>query len=161
MSLVTAQLTERQAAFVRNIVAGSDSVRAAELAGYTNPYSAACMNRQSATVQTAIASELRRFLHADAAPAALRLVYDVMRDEKADIKLRISCAKTVLDRAGFIPPKAKDESAFGNKAPSEMTAEELAAASHKIARELSDRSVTIIDNAPQPDSLSAEVLDML
>jgi hypothetical protein len=44
----------------------------------------------------------------DHASAAVALLGRVIRDEKAPLKVRVDACKTILDRAGFIAPRAPD-----------------------------------------------------
>lgn len=161
MNAITAALTEKQLEFVKAIGKGMTPAGAAEVAGYVQPDQAAWVLKSSPQVQAAVAAELRRFLLMEAAPAALKVLYDFMVDPDVDKKLRAACAKTVADRAGFIAPKASDNSSLGRKTFIDMSADELRQASNDILKELSERATIVIDSAPsgaQPEPYPFDVL---
>jgi hypothetical protein len=58
--------------------------------------------------------------------------------------IRLGAAKTLLDRAGYIAPKAKDESVDRAKALNEMTTEELRAAADRLDAEIANRAKHVI-----------------
>lgn len=155
-----AELSDKQRAFVIECAKGTPATVAATMAGYSIPEQAAYNLKANATVQAAIAAEVRRFLISEAAPAAIHLMYEFMVDKDLDKKLRLACAKTVADRAGFIAPKAKDASSLENKSLVDMTAEEMREMASRIQKELSDRSVVVIDHAPQQDQQPSQAIDM-
>lgn len=160
MNALTATLTDKQAALVRGLIRHGCIIKASEQANYAS-VEIAYRTRQLPHVQAALAAELRRWLITEAAPAALKLMYEVMLDDLKDPKLRIACAKTLADRSGFIAPKAKDSSGLEAKSPAEMNREELVEMSQRIAKELGDRSVITIDSAPRPPVIDSELLDIL
>jgi phage terminase small subunit len=162
MGLPSATLTHKQALFVRALAKTGDPTRAAEVAGYSSPMSDGGKLRHLPHVQAALAAELRRFLVTEAAPAALQLLYMVMTDERQpDMKLRIACAKTIADRAGFIPPKAQGDSGLVPKSLAEMDRGELLETAQRIHRELSDRAVTVIDSEPPVHANDTQLADIL
>lgn len=133
---------------------------ACEIAGYTNPTYAASRLRYSPKFQSAVTGAVRRFLYTEAAPAAINLIYEFMMDSKLEPKLRLACAKTIADRAGFIAPKAKDNSALEAKSLVDMTADEMREMASRIQRELSDRSVVVLNNAPADGAQPSQASDM-
>lgn len=153
-------LTDMQLAFVRECARGVQPDIAAAVAGYSDPTRATWSLQHNPAVQSAIAQELRRFLFTEAAPAAVKIMYDFMVDKDVDKKLRLACAKTLADRAGFIAPKAKDNSALEAKSLVDMTADEMKEMASRIQRELSDRAVVVIDNAPSNGAQPSQVIDM-
>ena len=153
-------LTDMQMTFVREVSLGCKPDVACAIAGYADPTRAAWNLQHNPAVQAAVAQELRRFLYLQAAPAAVKVMFDFMVDEAVDKKLRLACAKTLADRAGFIAPKAKDNSALEAKSLVDMSANEMKDLASQIQRELSDRSVTIIDNAPAEGAQPSQVIDM-
>jgi hypothetical protein len=70
------------------------------------------------------------------APAALTVLGDLMDDEESSAKIRLDAAKTILDRAGFVPPKASEAPTVGAKPLHEMTRDELAARVHQLRSEI-------------------------
>lgn len=160
MSALTATLTDKQAAFVRAMLRTGNVEAAGIAAGYADTR-AAYTARNLPHVQAAIAAELRRWMITEAAPAALNLLYSVMRDETKDPKLRVACAKTIADRAGFIAPKAQASSGLDGKSVVDMNRQELIEMSQRIAKELGDRAGVTIDNEPRPPVVDPELLDIL
>jgi hypothetical protein len=159
--LALKNLDDRQRAFVSNYVRTGNARLAAKLAGYATPVEDARRLRHLPTIQSAIAAEARRWLLTTAGPKALNFMYSVMIDPKAETKLRVACAKTLADRSGFIAPKASNPDTIDGKSVSEMTREELVEASQRYAKELSDRAVVVIDNAPPLARIDPEVVDIL
>ena len=70
------------------------------------------------------------------APAAVEVLANLMDDENASPKIRLEAAKAILDRAGFVPPKAPEAPAVGEKALHEMSRDELAARVHQLQSEI-------------------------
>jgi hypothetical protein len=162
MNVLSANLTEQQRAFVRAMVLMGDSTLAAEKAGYSEPSMDGSRLKNLPHVQAAIAAEARRWLVTTAGPAALGFLYRIMTDERVpDLKLRAACAKDLASRSGFIAPKASNPDTIDGKSVSEMTREELVEASQRYAKELSDRAVVVIDNAPPVVRIDPEVIDIL
>lgn len=159
-ALDTSDLSEMEHAVLEHARRGVSLNVACELAGYSNPTYAASRLRYSAKFQSALAAAVRRFLYSEAAPAAINLMYEFMVDEKIEPKLRLACAKTIADRAGFIAPKAKDASSLENKSLVDMTADEMREMASRIQKELSERAVVVIDHAPQQDHQPSQAIDM-
>jgi len=154
-------LTEKQSIAAHHIAMGVPADVACAIAGYADPPSAAYALRNNPQVQVAVAQNVRKFLYFEAAPAAIRLQYDFMMDPANDKKLRLSCSKTIADRAGYVPPKAKDHNALDGKNVTEMTADEMKDMALRIQKELADRATPVIDNAPQLDDTKQQAFDML
>jgi phage terminase small subunit len=159
MNPLRATLSEREAIFVRDLGKGYHHTVAATNAGYPAGNDSYYLLRRP-HIQAALASELRRILLTKAAPAATRLLYDFMVDDTKADKIRLECAKTILDRAGFIAPKASENNSLDRKSLIDMTAEELRQASQDILKELGDRSTVTIDNAPAPTTTGLQAFDV-
>lgn len=82
---------------------------------------------QDETVLQAVRVEQSRVLVGDLANAALGVLRTAMTSEDVPWGVRVQAAKTVLDRAGHIAPKAAEPPRAGDKPLSEMTADELEA----------------------------------
>lgn len=116
----------------------------------------------SAKVQAAIAMVLERFLVGDAAPAALRCLYQILHDPKAAPGVRVTAANSLLDRAGFDNKRlAKVQDADG-KDVSTMTADQLRAEIARLEREQESRmkDVTNHDSAPDSEPIPDQVIEM-
>jgi hypothetical protein len=97
----------------------------------------------------------RQRLVLEDAPAAARLLAEVVRNPDHPIKVRVDAAKTIMDRAGFVAPKASESRDLFSKALSEMTSDELKDAHERaseakdvIASALADRAKPVIDSTP-------------
>ena len=65
----------------------------------------------------------------DLAPLAITTLRRLLVDEDTPPSVRLAAARDALDRVGFVPPKREErEGLMVNKAPAEMTTEELEAA---------------------------------
>lgn len=95
----------------------------------------------------------------------LRQVLDgaVFDDEQlatmAATKLRMEAAHLLLDRAGYVPPKAGEPNQV-MKDPSEMGSDELRVFLARAERELGNRAFPV-DSAPIAPDPNQQVLDML
>jgi hypothetical protein len=100
-------LTEMQAGFVRLVSEGIDPNRAVEVVGYSTSNTSAQASEllRIPAVLAAIHNEVRRLLVADA-PVARAVIMRMVKDEKTPPKIRLDGAKTLLDRAGHIAPRA-------------------------------------------------------
>jgi len=95
--------------------------------------------RASVAITTVMQAHLRQLMVdklAMMAPAAVGVLASLMDDEDASPKIRLDAAKTILDRAGFVPPKASDAPTVGERALHEMTRDELAARVHQLQNEI-------------------------
>ena len=75
------------------------------------------------------------------------------------LKLRVEAAKALLDRAGYVAPKAAEPLPDGLRDPSEMTSEELRAFLARAEAELADRAQLV--DEPNQGEPSPQLLDML
>lgn len=157
MAQAVTALTSIQADFVDKVIQTVTCEDVGELSGYPGYYRL----RQVPQVQIAIATRLRALLQTDIAPAAIGLLYRFMRDDQLDPRLRVACAKSLKDTAGFVPPKARDDNGLEGKDFSTMSAEDLREASQRILKELSERAPVVIDHAPTPCAQRTQVTDVL
>jgi hypothetical protein len=97
------------------------------------------------------------------APAARRVLREIMEDVTAGKSVRVECAKTLLNRAGVVEQKAVAVTLNGvSKAPCEMTGDELRMEINRLQSEIGQRAsgAKVIDATPvryTPD----QVLDIL
>lgn len=129
------QLTGQQKVFVREYVrnggSGADAARAAGYAA-SRPAQQAHDLLELAHIQEAIHREQSRLIGGTLASKAVEVVHRILHDDAlagsvAGQKLQLEAAKTVLDRAGHIAPKASEPDMIGDKPLNEMTVEELEA----------------------------------
>lgn len=119
-------------------------------------------------VQAALRQEMQRALNEDAALARafLREILDGSafpegrKDSEGALKLRADVGKTLMDRAGYVAPKAGDGASPGAKDPSEMTSDELRAFIDKAEATLADRAKPI-DNAPNAPVDDSQIADLI
>jgi phage terminase small subunit len=90
---------------------------------------------------------LTRELLGDHASAAVQLLGRVIRDERAPLKIRVDAAKAVLDRAGFVAPKAPEPLDPGAKPVEAMSIAELDSFVRE-GRERIEREKKAIDVTP-------------
>lgn len=102
---------------------------------------------------------LRSILDGTVFPDQARSVSD------SALKIRADAAKVLLDRAGYVPPKADAPGAGGAmRDPSEMSSDELRAFIEKAEAQLGARAQPVEvarQNAPNDDASSQQVIDML
>jgi len=141
-ALEARKLTDLQQRFVDRILEGNPVLRAAELAGVGSPHAHAYRLAALPEVQRAIAEGLSRRLITEGAPLAYSVLVKFARDETVSPRVRADSAKTLLDRAGFVPPKASEPVDASRKDLTEMTPDELraviAAAEARLAQEAKD-----------------------
>jgi phage terminase small subunit len=74
----------------------------------------------------------------DHAVAAVNLLGRVIQDEKAPIKARVDAAKTILDRAGYIAPKAAEPEDNRPRPVAEMSLAELQAVYDRLQKDIAE-----------------------
>jgi hypothetical protein len=157
-------LTEKQALFVRYVSEGVDPTRAAEMAGYdsSNIHARVHELRRTPQVLAAIHAEVRRKLVA-LAPVALSTIEMIVKDETAPIKVRLDGAKTLLDRAGHIAPRAVVDKGTQELALHELSISELRSLADRLENELAARAKDVNranDSSPETQSVD-EIEDAL
>jgi hypothetical protein len=86
----------------------------------------------------------------DHATAALGLLGRAVRDEQAPLKVRVDACKTILDRAGFIPPKAADAPRPPSKPTERLSLAELDVMMVELRAEIAAKAA----------ALEAELIDV-
>jgi phage terminase small subunit len=124
-ALTVHTLTPMQQRFVEVMVQSGDQVRAAEVAGYAFSSAGADLARNP-KIQRAIAEGIASRLLTEGAPIAYALLAEVVRDKAVSARVRVDAAKTILDRGGFVPPKAAEPGGM-EKTVTEMSRDELRA----------------------------------
>jgi hypothetical protein len=113
---------------------------------------------QSPAMLAAVHVEIGRRLVAGA-PLALKVLQDICRDEQSPAKLRLEAAKTLLDRAGHIAPKARDTGDGSTKQTHEMSLDELRDRRAALEREIQARATPV--NAPLDAHDDVQAIDLL
>jgi phage terminase small subunit len=159
VNAMTRELTHRQSEFVAAFVESGDAHQAALSAGY-----AAATARTAGTeilgiphVAQAVAQAVRERLVVSA-PMALRVIEMLMNNDTISPKVRLDAAKAVLDRAGFVPPRPRNESNSGEKSLHEMSVDELRDMAAKLEDEIAGRAKDVSSTttaAPVEDEVLA------
>jgi hypothetical protein len=145
------ELTEMQAQFVHHVSEGIDPHRAVALAGYetSNAYSRAHDLLRAPHVLAAIHTEVRRKLVAGA-PIALSVIERLVKDEATPPKIRLDAAKTLLDRAGHIAPRAIVDKGTHELVLNELSIGELRQLADKLESELAGRAKDVSGASDDP-----------
>lgn len=158
---LVSKLTSQQAAFVQALILGGDKKSAAIIAGYAPEFAneIACgLVRQPqilAAVQIGVARDL-----SIGAVVANRVLQEFVADPSVDKRLRFACAKTILDRAGHIAPKAVAAGQAGELPLNEMSTTELRALADKLEGEISGRAkdVSSAKAAPRKPQVIEDIM---
>lgn len=117
-------LTEKQQAFIKHAARGYDLDEAARLAGYAEePYPSKTPMR-SLAVTAALHETVAKALVFDG-PVNLNVLRSIRDDSKAPARVRADIAIKMLNMAGHIIPRSKDDRP--QKLLSEMTRDEMVA----------------------------------
>lgn len=125
------ELTEKQIAFVHHITTTRGAIgnasEAARLAGYSHSHAKEIGYRllHKPHVRDAIFEANQAEIGGELAAKAVQVLQDILNDEDAPMKLRLDAARTVLDRAGVIAPKAEEPQGRSDRAMSELSVPEL------------------------------------
>ncbi|HUO90885.1 MAG TPA: terminase small subunit [Rhizomicrobium sp.] len=144
-------------AYVHDPQAGGNGTASAIAAGYA----ADCAKQTAYRLlrHDGVRAEIDRLTRealGDHASAAVALLGRVVRDEQAPLKIRVDAAKAVLDRAGFVAPKAPEPKMIGEKPIEEMSTAELQAFIRET-REYIEREGQLIDVTPASVELAPTV----
>lgn len=154
--VVTRDFTDKQKAFVRAIIAGRDKTDAAIDAGYSKDtareISWAMLQQPAiiAAIQVGVAKDL-----AIGAVVANRVLQDIAGDKTADPRLRVVCARDILNRAGHIAPKAVAQTSNAAKPLNEMSMGELRELADKLEGEISGRAKDVSSAKAAPTNAQA------
>jgi phage terminase small subunit len=143
-SASTHQLTEQQRAFASSYVLGEAGVAgngsaSAIAAGYAEK--SARQEGYRLLRHQGVRAEIDRLTRealGDHAVAAVSLLGKVIHDDEAPLKVRVDAAKTILDRAGYIAPKAADPIEPDDKEPRDMSIEDLMKTAARIRKEIEE-----------------------
>ena len=144
-------------AYVNDPEAAGNASAAARIAGYSEK--TAGQKGYELLRHDGVRAEIERLTRealGDHASAAVALLGRVVRDEQAPLKIRVDAAKAVLDRAGFVAPKAPEPKMIGEKPIEEMSTAELQAFIRET-REYIEREGQLIDVTPASVELAPTV----
>jgi hypothetical protein len=151
-------LTGKQLRFCEAVARGKDYEAASLAAGYASSNEGWRLVRHPA-VALQLEIEVRRYLQAEIAPAAIKFLHDVVKNEggKFGERVRVDAAKTLLDRAGYQAPKQHEVGK--EKAVEEMSTAELHAFIDRTEAELASRATDV--SVPESTALDSQLSDLL
>lgn len=152
----TYALSEKNIVFARLLSENGDIPAAAKAAGVTRSYAYDLV--RTPAVQAAVAAEVRRKLTIGA-PVALSTLIEVVSDKSVSPGTRVKAATAILDRAGFVAPRAAPLGSGVEKTLNEMSIDELKDLAAKLEDELAGRAKAI--NAPPKQDAPSQASDML
>ena len=156
---IVPQLTEMQERFAEYMSDTGDAESSAQRAGYAQP---AIVGRQlAANPDVMIVVRYRTQLRIQGlVPHSLNFIADILRDKGAPKGVRLDAAKTILDRAGHIPPRAVIAQKSENVALNEMSVSELRRLLDEVERQRGDDARLLeTDSAPILDANEAQPID--
>lgn len=148
-------LTPKAVEFVQSMAKLGDVVAAEKAVGLSTGYGYSLIRQP--LVQSALAAELRRHLTIGA-PLALQTLLWACEKSTSD-RVRVDAAKAILDRAGFVAPRATLQDPKAEKALTEMSLEELKTLAARLEDELAGRARPV--NAPPGDAAPSQASDLL
>jgi uncharacterized protein (UPF0147 family) len=155
------KLTEQQESFVKEILKGRVPADAYVAAGYS-PESAGngVTLLHSPAIAAAIRFGITMRLTTEALPLAYNVLAELARDVAVPAAVRRAAARDLMDRAGFVAPKAIDAASAGADKPlSEMSSDELRGLVDKLESELGARALPV--SAQPMAATKAKPLDWL
>ena len=148
-------VSESAAFFVQKLAESGSIADACRTSGVAQSYGYELV--RDPRVQAALALEVRRKL---AVGGALGVKVLLELAEKATSeRVRADCAKALLDRAGFVAPRAAAPGAGLDKTLNEMTIDELKDLAAKLEDEIAGRAKQV--NAPAIQGPPTQVPDLL
>lgn len=145
----TRTFTDKQLALIDGVSDGLPIRAAMDRAGYSEKV------RPATATTPAIIAEIRaRTGHQlqGLAPRALEVVAQLLEHGQTE-RIRLEAAKTILDRSGFIAPKATDGAENREKDLHTMTRQELEERAQRLASEIADRAKpAVLDPDTDPEA---------
>lgn len=142
--------------FVSKLSATGDIEAASEHSGLSVS-SGYRLSREPA-IQAAVAAEVRRKLQVGAA-LGVKVLLELAASKTASERVRADCAKALLDRAGFIAPRAVAPGNGLNKQLHELSTADLRALADKLENEIAGRAKQV--NAPHQDDDTVQHVDLV
>lgn len=138
------ELTAMQAEFVRHVSLGLEPSQAVTLSGYSSAkvHARAHDLLHAPHVLAAIHTEIRNKLVAGA-PIALAVIERLIKDDTTPPKIRLDAAKTLLDRAGHIAPRAILDKGTHELSLHEMSIADLRQLADRLEGEIAGRAEDI------------------
>lgn len=145
------ELDERQLGFISYFVESGDAVAAAKAAGYAESTSGNARNviLTQPHIAKAVAFAVRARLAAST-PMALKVIETIAKDDTLPAKVRLDAAKTLLDRAGHVAPRAVAPDNATETPLHEMTVDQLKDLASRLGDELAGRAKTVAGAVAAP-----------
>ncbi|MEP3248055.1 MAG: hypothetical protein ABJN40_05950 [Sneathiella sp.] len=144
------KLTDKQLATLANLQTGMTFRDAMNEAGYSDKTTISAVNTE--VFQDALREGTKQSLES-LSLYAVKVAGEILASKTATDKARLDAARLVLDRAGYVAPKAPEASKPGEKSLHELSRQELADRAERLQNEIADRSKLVIDapvNTPNP-----------
>ena len=135
----TGELTQQEITFADAYALTGDRKLAGTLAGYKAPAVSACQALQRPDVQSRVLAVQTERINNTLLPLAVGALERILTDPKSPAGAQVQAAKLVLDRA------LGDGSAAHDKAPHEMTGDELARQLERLRQEAAARARPVIE----------------
>ena len=144
-------LTERQARFVEALAHTPNVAEAVRLAGYSGYGAIMPSIDNNPHIKEAIRQRISRSL-TRAAPQALAVLLRIARDPKAPYPARVTAARDILDRGGFLRDgtMTRVEDVDKQASLADLTAKELQDMIVKLERERGQRRAVVIEAETEP-----------
>lgn len=153
-------LSEKQEAFVRQMVLGDNPTNAARVAGYADPNSAGYDLVRLPKLQREIRSRSEALLMVQGSVVGVSTLISIAQNDKAPSAARVQAANSLLDRAGIGKKESKSQSALANKPIGEMDMDELhafiSAGSEALNRQRSNKAAVDVDIIDVTTQVSAQ-----
>lgn len=151
-----AKLDERQDKFIECLATGLGLDLSASAAGYELFEAHALL--QTPRISRLVENRVKAVLRNDMAPRAVAFLDSLVQNKKASNHDRRAAAQFILERAGYVAPRAQVAEA-AEKSISAMSADELASLVEKLEAERASRAKDV--SAPNAQELDSEATDML
>jgi hypothetical protein len=149
-------LTAQERRFVSHTVRYGDPKAAVRLCEYKgDPADIAPDLMRSPKIAAAIQAEVSLRIRTEGAMIAHNVLMDVAKDKDAPKGVRVDAAKALLDRAGFIAPRAEAPKAAEGRALSDYSIEELRGLVSQLERTRGDNARAV------PTAHDAQLTELL
>lgn len=154
--IATQGLTDLQSGFIAHLVSGLLPGKAALAAGYPESSAGVAASRllRNPKVLQTLHIELSRALQCDATMARA-VIARMANDETMHPKIRLDAAKTLLDRAGHIAPRAAASKDASEISMHEMSTDELRSLANKLEDEIAGRAKDVSSAIEAPSETQA------
>jgi hypothetical protein len=149
-------LPEKLEKFVEMMADGTNFGTVCACLGYTQLEGYTLL--QTPRISRLIESRAKSVLRNDLAPKALKFLGELVVNEQANPKERRQAAQFILEKAGYVAPRAQIAEA-AEKSISAMSTDELATLVEKLEQERAARAKDV--SAPSDAASDSEVTDML